>query len=114
MVEYGGNGSYQKLIANVYGMNKTNKALTQNYKEHSIKIRPDEIIVQQKIMSFIRSDSYSYSDGKYSNTGLTGALWGNRANTSISTHLFNFYPNYLNPLNGGHKGFGLSLRCVAK
>ena len=111
MAKFEGDGSYRKLIAIIYGINKT--GIIQKYQEKNIKIRIDEIIMQYPIF-FIRFGNYDFSGG-YQNRSSSGYFWENVARSGrygSSLYYSNQVFNTQVATNG--KGDGQSLRCVAK
>ena len=111
MGKFDGDGSYQELFANIYGMNKTNTNLTIVYKEYNVEIRPDELALQ---LSFLRVGNYRYVDGKRSGGRANGNYWENRIKDENHARFLDFLNSALYPQNSFYKGYGAILRCVAK
>ena len=112
MVGYSGDGSYQKLIRNVYGMNKSSISLTQKYQENDNKIRLDEFNTQLAF-SFIKSANYEFSKGSFGGLRSYGYYWEKYSSLSVA-YIMSFFNTSLDPLSTNNRGHGFSLRCVAK
>ena len=112
MAKYSGDGSYGRLIAKVYGMNKMNTTLTRSYKEYNTYIRPNEIILQRDL-SFLRNGSYEPTEGTHYLKEVFGCLWEDRLHTNMIVYGLDFYENYLSYHYGNGINDGHSLRCVA-
>ena len=115
MAGYSGDGSYQRLIVNIYGARNGN--VTQNYKEYNnnTEIRPDDTLIQSAL-SFVRSGYLgNNNDGAPHTRNSYGNFWENviRTNT-IGIYYLNFLSIRLNTQHIGNKGNGYSVRCVAK
>ena len=109
MVGYSGDRSYQKLIANAYGANKTGKSLETNggYQEYSTNIRIDNILLQSSL-SFIRSGRYLHNNGIRNDRASFGFFYKYNA-----TNLYFIY-NLILINYSFYTGTGMPLRCVAK
>ena len=109
-----GDGSYQKLIANAYGVTKTGKSLEINggYQEYSTNIRIDNIFLQSSL-SFIRSGRYTYNNGIRNDRASFGFFWKGRVDYKYNaTNLYFIYGQIL--INYGfYMGTGMPVRCVA-
>ncbi|MBQ3409856.1 hypothetical protein IJG66_00650 [Candidatus Saccharibacteria bacterium] len=90
-------GSFNYLIRNKYNISVTNS-------DASVIINP---------MSFIRSGYYSYN-GSLNAQGTSGGFWSSTVNNSNNARGLNFSSSNLNPQGRNSKGYGFSIRCMAR
>ena len=65
--------------------------------------------------SFVRGGRYSYSNGSLDYRGSYGYYWESRVSNANYAHNLYFGSAYLDPQGHDfHKGFGFSLRCLAR
>ena len=114
MAEDSEDRSYQKLIANIYGVNIINNWLTLDYTEYNSNIRPDEILSRSQFF-IMRFGLYSFSAGSRYIREIGGYFWENQpARDKIYALSLYFNSTYLLSPYTDYKGNGFSLRCVAK
>ena len=110
MVEYEGDGSWQKLIRNIYGMNKT--SITQSYKEYGKDTRLVDFLTHL-FANMISSGFYDATNAELSSRIRYGYYWLIKVysdNLGIKMSL----KGTLIRNESLDKGYGASVRCVAK
>ncbi|MBR2725927.1 hypothetical protein IKE87_01515, partial [Candidatus Saccharibacteria bacterium] len=95
-----GNYSFSVLMGS-YGLPTTNQ--DQSYSGQL-----------QNPLNFNRPGNYYWRDGALYNRGANGYFWSSVGYNATSAHdLAFFYPTHFAPQDGGSKGYGFSVRCVA-
>ena len=63
----------------------------------------------------ILSGNYNYNNGAMNNQGSNGHFWSSSAYSSATNaYNLNFNSSAINPQNNNNKGYGFSVRCVAR
>jgi len=93
-----GTKSFNNLIRTVYGISATNT-------DASVIAEP---------LHFIRSGDYYWNGGTLDSQGTGGLFWSATAKSDTYAYNLAFYSGDLVPQDGGSKGFGFTVRCVAR
>ncbi len=93
-----GTKSFNNLIRTVYGISATDT-------DASVIAEP---------LHFIRSGGYRRSDGTLVNQGTNGDFRSATAKSVTNAYSLYFYSGHLDPQHNGSKGYGLSVRCIAR
>ena len=70
--------------------------------------------IQRAPLSFVRGGDYYCSNGTLYGRGSYGYYWEARVGNASNAYLLNFYSTNLGPQNASNKGYGFSLRCLAR
>ncbi|MBQ3409742.1 hypothetical protein IJG66_00045, partial [Candidatus Saccharibacteria bacterium] len=66
-------------------------------------------------LHFIRSGFYYWSGGSLNGQGTYGVYWSASAtSTATNAYYLTFNASYLTPRYADNKGYGLTVRCVAR
>ena len=93
----GSNGDFRNLITITYGVPSNNDT----------KLR-------SALLGFNYTGYYNYSSGSLSNTTSDGYYWSRTVVSSESAYLLYFVSSNVNPSVANYRGYGYSLRCVAR
>ena len=81
----------------------------QRYNNGTGNKEPRDTILQLPPLAFLRSGDYGYSGGGLSNRTSDGYYWSDRLSNSLD-----FSSSVLRPQGGSARGYGFSLRCLAR
>ena len=112
MGRFEGEGSYIKLISKIYGENK-DKVYSVQYKDYDAIMYANSSLTQH-FLSFIRAGEYQNSETIIRKDN--GFLWTPHVVTDTNVRDLNSY-NYnvlVQTWASEPKGYGFSVRCVAK
>ena len=70
--------------------------------------------IQRAPLSFVRGGYYLYSGGNLNYRGSNGYYWESRVGSGTTAYGLGFYSTDLTPQYGNLKGYGFSLRCLAR
>ena len=70
--------------------------------------------IQRAPLSFVRGGYYNYSNGILDLRGSDGFYWETRVNSGAIAYHLDFYSTNLRPQYSSNKGYGFSLRCLAR
>ncbi|MBR2726159.1 hypothetical protein IKE87_02735, partial [Candidatus Saccharibacteria bacterium] len=101
---YSGDYSFSTLMGS-YGLPTTNQGSLTSANNYSGQL--------QNPLNFNRPGRYYWSNGALDLRGMNGHFWSSVGYSSTHAHSLDFRSSYFNPQNGGSKGYGFSVRCVA-
>ena len=99
---YDGSGSYLELLK-PYSNRSGNKDFTNA-----------DTVIQLAPLSFLRAGLLDYSNGNLNYRALGGFYWSSRHNSHINGHYLYFSSPDLHPQNSSDRGYGFSVRCLAR
>ena len=70
--------------------------------------------IQRAPLSFVRGGYYNYSNGNLDYRGSYGYYWEARVYNANYAYSLCFGSTNLNPQSNRNKGYGFSLRCLAR
>ena len=71
-------------------------------------------IIQFSPLDFIRSGLYNYSSGGINGRSGSGYYWQLRVYSETNARSLGFASTGLNPQDGNYKGYGFTVRCLAR
>ena len=95
-----GTKSFQNLLFTTYGLSDNNAASS-----NTILAAP---------LNFVRSGYYGWSEAGVRGRGYGGIWWSSAAYTALNAHYLDTNSSRVIPQHGNYKGYGLSVRCVAR
>ncbi|MBQ6394607.1 hypothetical protein IJH97_02560, partial [Candidatus Saccharibacteria bacterium] len=93
-----GSKSFNNLIRTIYGISATDT-------DTSVMAEP---------LHFIRSGFYRWNGGTLGRQGTTGYFWSATAKSDTNAYYLIFNSGYLVPQSSNNKGYGFTVRCVAR
>ena len=99
---YSGSGSFLELLK-PYSNRTVNASGLENL----------DTVAQISSLTFIYSGDISYSSGGLAGFS-SGLYWSNRSYVYYGSYLLSFDSTHFTPQNGGDRGYGLTLRCLAR
>ena len=74
------------------------------------------ITLRSALLYFVRSGYYDYNNGNIGNLGSLGYYWSSTASATTRTYRLSFDGSNVHPqsYNYSYRGYGFSLRCVAR
>ena len=96
--------SYYNLIIRVYG---------GTYRANISGSLADSILLSQPL-SFLRSGYYNWQAASRNYRGSNGYYWESRISSVASAGSLYFNSSLLNPRSSSDRGYGFSVRCVAR
>ena len=99
------NKSQHNLLIEIYGKNITGTIKNANEADSGIKSIP---------FSLLHTGYYYHANGTRGGRELYGSYRESYAISETDAYYLSFYSTYFHPQNTYSKGYGFSLRCVAK